>query len=115
MLCTYCGSTAAATRLNKVYGGHFTDDPRIWYCGSCDAYVRRTPIGIDGIFADRSLRQLRMLLHDEFDKLWRGGSMTRTEAYRWLSLELGIERKFAHFRYLNEQQCNLVMEALCKR
>lgn len=115
MICTYCGSETELTKLSKVHGKYYADNPKIWYCENCDAYVRWSPSGADGTFADYALRQQRIMLHVEFDKLWKEGSMTRSEAYVWLARVTKTESRFAHIRYLNEEQCNQVMEALCKR
>lgn len=113
--CTYCGGDTELIRLNKLYkklprGANH----KVWHCKTCGAYARWSPDGIDGDFADRPLRQMRIQLHFEFDKLWKSGSMTRDEAYSWLSKELGLPSRLSHIRYLKEDQCNNIMEALCR-
>ena len=57
--------------------------------------------------------------HDEFDKLWKEGYMSRSEAYKWLAKKLNIPRSKCHMRKLNESQCfdveRIVMKELKRR
>lgn len=41
-------------------------------------------------------RSLRAEAHAIFDRLWKEGHMTRTEAYRWLASEFDLPRRRAH-------------------
>lgn len=54
--------------------------------------------------ADRATRALRTKAHDEFDRLWHSGLMTRYKAYNWLAMQLGIEASQCHIAWLTKDQ-----------
>lgn len=54
---------------------------------------------------DKFEKQAKKFAHEEFDKLWKQGYLTRTEAYKWLASKLNISLKKCHISKLNESQC----------
>jgi hypothetical protein len=54
--------------------------------------------------ADRATRALRIKAHEEFDKLWRTGLMSRSKAYFWLASELEIASDQCHISWLTKEQ-----------
>lgn len=44
----------------------------------------------------RVTRALKHKAHLSFDRLWKTGKMTRSEAYQWLAIELGVPASEAH-------------------
>jgi len=44
----------------------------------------------------RVTRALKAKAHKAFDRIWQSGKMTRSAAYRWLSVELGVVASEAH-------------------
>ncbi len=47
--------------------------------------------------------------HIAFDKLWKSGHMSRSQAYAWLAHELGMSRKRAHIENFDVAQCKYVI------
>jgi hypothetical protein len=60
-----------------------------------------------GTPANIFLRRSRILAHDVFDQLWRGGFMKRHEAYKWLAEAMG--RKSVHMAGLTTLECHEVV------
>jgi hypothetical protein len=90
-----------ASFVHGVDYGH-----KLWVCPNypeCDCYGRVT-------LADAQLRSARRLAHQEFDLVWQNGVMTRSEAYAWLSEQLGIPRRHTHISQMTEAQCYKVVE-----
>lgn len=54
------------------------------------------------------LAKARMRAHDAFDALWKGGTMSRSEAYRWLAGELGVRNEDCHMVLFDEATCERV-------
>ena len=68
------------------------------------------------LLMDRSVKRMhssRYNAHNEFDRLWMEGLMSRHEAYSLLQYILGItDRTKAHFAYLTVDECNEVIRKL---
>ena len=60
--------------------------------------------------ANYSTRQARMQAHEIFDQLWKSGMLTRKDAYKKLSLFLGIPRKETHIAEFNWEQCQKTLQ-----
>jgi hypothetical protein len=58
------------------------------------------------------LAQARVRAHAAFDPKWQSGLMTRSEAYTWLALQLGVPRAECHMLRFDIETCNKVI-ALC--
>jgi hypothetical protein len=56
--------------------------------------------------ARHALRELRKQCHTKFDPLWKKGTMSRTEAYRFLQkLMRLIDADAAHIAKFDEERC----------
>ena len=66
-----------------------------------------------GTPACAEVREWRIKAHDEFDKLWKEGGLTRDEAYRWLTKAMKIKTGIAHIGEFDVTQCRKVI-GLCK-
>lgn len=68
---------------------------------------------------DKFERHAKKSAHEEFDKLWKDGYMTRSEAYKWLANKMNISQRKCHISKLNESQCfdveRIVMKELKRR
>lgn len=55
--------------------------------------------------------------HRYFDRLWKGKDAvyTRKQAYIWLSQELDINGKEAHFSKLGTDQCLMIVSTIKRR
>ena len=88
-----------------------------WSCPNwpkCDATVGAhqetgEPLGIP---TTKKGREWRIKAHDEFDKLWKEGDMSRSEAYHWLTKKMKLGRQ-AHIAEMDVGQCRRVI-GLCK-
>jgi hypothetical protein len=54
----------------------------------------------------------RIAAHNAFDPLWQSGRLSRTAAYNWLALQMGLRMDQCHIKLLDEKQCQRVIE-LC--
>jgi hypothetical protein len=85
----------------------------IWHCLDCHALVgchEGTDIPL-GLMADLPTRDARYQAHQVFDRLWRGGGITRADAYIWLAKTLAIPPEQAHIGMLSQQQCETLIAA----
>lgn len=55
-----------------------------------------------------ALAKARMQAHTAFDTIWQSGWMSRSEAYRWLADQLGVEPKDCHMVLFGEATCKRV-------
>jgi len=118
--CPYCGSQAILRPASAVHGAEYRNPgEEVYVCARypvCDSYVgahRRTRLPM-GTLADRPLRIKRMEAHNAFDRLWQSGMMSRTAAYRWLQVQLGLPPEEAHIAKFSEWRCAQVIQ-LCSQ
>jgi hypothetical protein len=101
-----CSVNIELTTNDKIYGRIYGEWPKIYFCNDCRAAVGchpKTELPL-GRMADRQTRQLRSRAHDEFDKLWKSGLMSRSKAYNWLALALEIDPAQCHISWLSKDQ-----------
>ena len=112
--CGLCSSPMVLRDSVKYPGRRFWGCVRWPECdGAHGAHPDGRPLGIPG---DRETCAARMRAHAAFDQLWKGGSMSRQDAYRWMRRALGLSRKEGHIAMFNIEQCDaLVRAALHKR
>ena len=67
-----------------------------------------------GTLANRSLRIKRMEAHKVFNRLWESGMMSRTAAYHWLQVQMGLPPEEAHIAKFSEWRCEQVIR-LCRQ
>lgn len=112
--CNYCGQQA-----EFVNGKHLYPNCRpawskeFWLCRPCDARVgchrgTRNPLGS---LANAELRALRKEAHKYFDTVWKGGKLTRGQAYKGLARLMGMTPEEAHIGKFSRQQCLQVIRA----
>ena len=118
--CPYCGSQAFL-RPASVLGKHgpTQDDEKYYVCARypfCDSYVKahrhnQMPMGT---LANAELRKKRREAHKVFQQLIDRGFMSRSEAYRWLQLQMGLPQEDAHIAKFSEWRCEQVIH-LCQQ
>jgi hypothetical protein len=108
VLCDYCGQRAVLIDSKEIYGRSYG---RAWMCKPCQAYVGCHPGTTRplGRLADKELREAKKAAHAAFDPLWKRGSMTRTQAYAWLSAALGIPAADCHIGMFDLSTCGRVV------
>lgn len=118
--CPYCNSQALLRPASAVHGFEYRQpSEEVYVCARypvCDSYVsahRRTHLPM-GTLANRPLRIKRMKAHNAFNRLWQSGMMTRTEAYHWLQVQLGLPPEDAHIAKFSEWRCAQVIQ-LCNQ
>lgn len=109
--CPYCGKPAVWTTNAAIYGRPYGKSHMIWWCKADEAYVgchnnSRKPLGT---MANKALRKLRVVAHDEFDPIWQGGRMTRGQAYILLKKSLGLSYQ-VHIGAADENLCRRIIE-----
>lgn len=115
VFCPYCKSETKLVGGKEMYP-HRKDlyYKKFYICYPCDAYVgchgtSNNPLGIP---ANKHLRSLRSTCHLFFDRKWKSKSMTRTEAYSWMSLNLGLKKDLCHIGMFDETTCNKLLKLL---
>jgi hypothetical protein len=131
--CPYCNKKPQYVDSIIIYGRSYG---MIYLCGDCDAYVgvhKGTNKSL-GRLANRELREAKKNAHKYFDELWQKkaelGAISnpnlrgkydwinwknkcRSDAYRWLSDQMGKPSKYTHIGMFNVVECNRVIN-LCK-
>ena len=74
---------------------------------------RRTRLPM-GTLANRPLRIKRMEAREAFNRLWKSGMMSRTAAYHWLQVQMGLPPEEAHIAKFSEWRCEQVIQ-LCSQ
>lgn len=123
VVCPYCEKPAELT-TGKVIYPHRSDlwGLKYWLCSECDAYVGchaankgygdgTKPLGR---MANAELRKAKSAAHAAFDPLWACGEYSRKEAYKWLSLKLGIPVNETHIGFFDVDMCRKVIE-ICEK
>lgn len=111
-ICPYCGGGTEYVDSSCVYGRSYG---MIYICRPCGAWcgVHKGSDRALGRLANSKLREAKKEAHEYFDMLWKGKTMTRKEAYAWLSNELGSPPEYTHIGMFSVETCKKVVE-LCK-
>ena len=112
--CPYCGAEVVLKDSSVIYG---TSYGNVWICSNwpkCDAYVgcQQNSTRPLGRLANPELRYWKKQAHAKFDQLWKHGDMSHTNAYDWLSRELGVPIKECHIGMFDVDQCKAVCNAV---
>lgn len=104
-VCEYCGGKVVLADASLVRG---KSGERVYLCTNCNAYVgvhkgTAKPLGT---LANTVLRMKRQEAHRAFDAIWKIQGLTRSEAYEWLSKELGLPKHRTHIGFFNVEQCD---------
>lgn len=113
--CPACGQPARLVPASTVYGESLPDR-YLWLC-DCTAslhYVGCHPGTTDplGTLADRGLRNLRRIVHDWLDPIWKVGKVPRSVVYAWLARQMGIDRETCHVAHFDRAACFAALAAL---
>jgi len=116
--CPYCSGLAELVDGRVLFGAKGNAADLYWRCAPCDAHVRchrgsQVPLGN---LADARLRELRLVAHTAFDRLWQEYGNSRDDCYRWMGRVLGLQDwvKDAHIAMLTQQQCEALIDH-CRR
>jgi hypothetical protein len=113
LLCPYCGKPAELVRGSALYP-HRPDleNRRFWRCSPCRAWVGCHPGTAKplGRLANAELRRAKQHAHEAFDPIWKDGFLSRSEAYEWLAMKLGIPSAECHVGMMDVAACQRVVE-----
>lgn len=100
VMCADCGSVM---RIVQGKRGPFYGCTKWPECGGTHgAHPEGEPLGIP---ADEKTKVARRNLHEKFDKLWKGGLMSRKIAYMWLQGQMKMSRKQCHVAMFDLATC----------
>ena len=63
-----------------------------------------------GSLAGSKLRRLRYEAHQQFNRLYESGLMSKKSAYLWLSVVVQAPMSHAHIGHLGEYYCQVVID-----
>lgn len=117
--CIRCNSVNSVNIVSNevIYGTTRGEWHWAYICNACGAYTglhdfTNIPLGT---LADEPTRKARTLAKKAFNPLWEQHWMTRSEAYSWLSDNLGIKGKDqCHIGWMEVDQCKQT-EYICKK
>ena len=117
--CPYCNAKADLVTGEVIYPHRPDLFKKFFYnCAPCGAYVGCHPTGDGksplGRLANAELRRAKSDAHAAFDPLWREGSMSRHQAYKWLAQQMGIDKSEAHIGMFDVAQCKRVVQISAK-
>ena len=105
--CPNCGAPLAfkQSKFGPFYGCS------TWRSTGCKGSVRANADGSPvGLPVDEETKRARMDAHDVFDQLWKGGRMSRNQAYYWLARQMGLPHEKAHMGLFSKEECQRVVE-----
>jgi zinc-finger-containing domain len=111
-ICPYCDRLTTRVKAAEIYGDVPFADQDFLLCRPCWAYVgvhKSSGIAL-GRVANLALREKRSAAHRVFDRLYKEGYLTRSAAYRWLSCQLDIPKKYTHIAMFGEKTCDRIVE-----
>ena len=113
--CPYCGGAGTLQSAERVFPGQ--GHGPMYICENyprCDAYVRchqgtSTPMGV---MANRRLRRLRTIAHEQFDPLWNknDSALGRKCAYQAAATVMEVDE--FHIGHLDEAMCEHCIECI---
>jgi hypothetical protein len=103
-VCPYCNRDSDFVDSAVVYGRSFG---MVYYCQPCQAWcgVHKGSNVALGRLAKADLREAKREAHKYFDKIFKRDIMDRTEAYTWLSDQLGLPREYTHIGMFSLETC----------
>lgn len=107
-ICPYCKGKSEYVDSSVIYGKSYG---MIYLCRPCDAYVgvHKGTSDALGRMGNRKLRTLKKEAHLYFDVIWKEGHFKRKDAYRWLSVHLGIPKTYTHIGHFSEETLKKVI------
>jgi hypothetical protein len=106
--CWICsGDDIQCVNNATIYGKSYGKWPYAYLCMGCKSYVglhpeTNLPLGT---LADQETRDARAACKPDFEKLFKTGKMSRTQAYTELAKYLGIEKSDCHFGWFDVELC----------
>lgn len=131
--CPYCNKSARLVGGSVIYPDRKNlHGLKFWMCAPCQAWVgchredAWTMVANQKVFSDGTLplgrlanaelRMAKMKAHEAFDPIWkREQGVSRSEAYTWLRVMLGMHRDVCHIGEFDVAECEAVVRACLAR
>ena len=115
--CPACDCAVALVRNRVLYWKDQGDWPFVYWCLGCGASASTHPNSVfpRATLADAATRRARTGVHSLLDPLWRGGSMTRAQAYDLLAMLTGrVPGDRVHVGEMDAAECAAATDALVR-
>lgn len=105
--CPHCSADVRIATHQEIYGRDYGEWPWVYLCTGCSAYVGMHPFtNIPlGTLATEEIRNARKRCKIPFERLYKSGGMSRTEAYAALAVALNIPAAECHFGWFDIEMC----------
>lgn len=112
-ICCHCSGNVMVVNNSKIYGREYGDWPWAYLCDSCGSYVGMHPFtNIPlGSLATKEIREARKSCKPYFTRMLSAKKIHRSEGYRLLAAELGIDTSICHFGMFGVDMCRKSKEA----
>ncbi|WP_087864096.1 zinc-finger-containing protein [Comamonas thiooxydans] len=117
-VCPHCCSAVEIVGNEEIYGKPYGKYPWAYRCKSytCDSYVGMHPFtNIPlGTLANRTLREARKRVKEQFNPIWQGRLTSRRNCYEALARAMNMPPSQCHFGWFNLEQCERAEKILLK-
>lgn len=112
--CSECGGVGRGATGREIYPHRPDLYAKHFYRCDCGAYVGCHPNSSRalGTPAGPATRRARSAAHAAFDPIWKRGKMRRSDAYKALAAQLGINPGSCHISWFDAAQCARVVQAV---
>jgi len=76
--------------------------------------LRQLAGNLQGLAArlDTDVAIARGTAHAKFDRIWKTGRLSRSDAYRWLAKQMRMPAEEAHMEFFTVEQCQKVVRCV---
>jgi len=116
-VCIHCDAAVKIATHAEIYRGrNYGEWPWVFLCTGCGAYVGMHPFtNIPlGTLATEEIRDARKHCKVPFERLYKSGAMSRTDAYAALAAALDIPNGECHFAWFDVDMCKRAERAALK-
>lgn len=106
--CPECGGRLYLkdSKFGKFYGCENWSKTK---CGGSVGCHKGTDIPL-GFPAAKEVREFRVAAHNEFDRLWKNGLMSRSQAYQWMREKMELPAEEAHIGMFDAEKCERLIK-----
>lgn len=114
--CCHCSGNILIVNNSSIYGKEYGEWPWAYLCESCGAYVGMHPFtNIPlGTLATKAIREARKSCKPYFTRMFNVKKIPRSEGYKLLAAELGIDTTLCHFGLFDVDMCQKAKSACLK-
>ncbi|EPG3568347.1 zinc-finger-containing protein [Providencia rettgeri] len=114
--CCHCSGNIKIVNNSEIYSKEYGEWPWAYLCESCGAYVGMHPFtNIPlGTLATKQIREARKSCKPYFTRMFNAKKIHRSEGYKLLAAELGIDTTLCHFGLFDVDMCQKAKSACLK-